>query len=66
MWFGVAVIGFIGVTVLALVVATFKMARRRQWAMAATVAIPTTAFAYLYLTLAGPALWTTVFGDPHL
>ena len=66
MWFGVAVIGFIGVTVLALVVATFKMARRRQWAMAAALGVPTAGFAYLYLTLAGPPLWITVFGDPNL
>ena len=66
MWFGVAVIVSIGVIFLALVVATFKMARRRQWVMAATIAVPTTAFAYLYLTLVGPALWITVFGDPHL
>ncbi len=66
MWFGVAVIGFIGAIFLALVVATFKIARRRQWVMAATVALPTTAFAYLYLTFMGPPLWIALFGDPYL
>ena len=66
MWFGVAVIGFIGLIFLALFVATFKMARRRQWAMATAVALPTTAFAYLYLTLVVPSLWIALFGDSNL
>ena len=66
MWYGVAVILFIGAAILALVVATVKIALRRQWAMAATIGVPAIGMAYLYLMLAGTPLWIVVFGDPRL
>ncbi|MEE2980616.1 MAG: hypothetical protein VYA71_03630 [Pseudomonadota bacterium] len=66
MWYGVAVILFIGAAILALVVATVKVALRRQWAMAATVGVPAVGLAVLYLMLAGTPLWIVLFGDPRL
>ena len=63
---GVAVILFIGAAILGLVVATVKVALRRQWAMAVTVGVPAIGLAYLYLMLAGTPLWIVVFGDPRL
>lgn len=66
MWYGVGVILFIGAAILALVVATVRVALRRQWAMAATVGVPAIGLAYLYLMLVGTPLWIVVFGDPRL
>lgn len=66
MWYGVAVILFIGAAILGLVVATVKVALRRQWAMAVTVGVPAVGLAVLYLMLAGTPLWTVLFGDPSL
>ena len=66
MWYGVGVIVFIGAAILGLVVATVKVALRRQWAMAVTVGVPAIGLAYLYLMLAGTPLWIVMFGDPRL
>ena len=66
MWYGVTVILFIGAAILALVVATVKVALRRQWAMAVSVGVPALGLAYLYLMLVGTPLWIVVFGDPRL
>ena len=66
MWYGVGVILFIGAAIFALVVASFRVALRRQWAMAVTVGIPAIGLAYLYVMLVGTPLWIVVFGDPRL
>ncbi len=66
MWMGIVVAAFIGLAILALFRAAYKMARRREWAVAATITVPATAFAYFYLSLAAPAMWIAVFGDPNL
>ena len=66
MWMGIVVAAFIGLAILALFRAAYQMARRREWAVAAAIAVPATAFAYFYLSLAAPPMWIAVFGDPNL
>ena len=66
MWLGVAVASILGLALLAALGTAVNFAFHRRFGIAAAIALPTCLVGYFFLSLAGPAAWKEIVGDPNL
>jgi len=66
MWLGIVVASVLGLALLAALGTAVRLAVRRRFLIALAIAVPTCLVGYFFASLAGPAAWVAIVGDPNL
>jgi hypothetical protein len=66
MWLGVVVASILGLALFAVLGVAINFARQRRFGVAFAIALPTCLVGYFFLSLAVPALWIEIAGDPNV